>query len=128
MNFIDEAYLEVRAGDGGSDSIVKSSRGNVVSWQNQSVFVAQCHRLKINSSWWNVLQRFGISFDPKRFDSKDNSQRNEYIVSLVLPLVGSACKALLRASVSLERVLQLAAKFVNIFMTILNFGAVFLFV
>ena len=107
------AHVGLRAGDGGSDSIVKSSRGNVVSWQNQSVFVAQCHRLKINSSWWNVLQRFGISFDPKRFDSKDNSQRNEYIVSLVLPLVGSACKALLRASVSLERVLQLAAKFVE---------------
>ena len=107
------ACIGIRAGDGTSSVVVKSSMGKVVAWKKQDIFVAQCRRLASNARWWSVLQSYGVAFDPKRFEGKDKTKVDAYVASLVLPLISHACGTLLSASAALDQVLDLATKFVR---------------
>ena len=107
------ATIGVRAGDGSSIILKESAIGEVVAWKKQNIFVNQCRRLSSNARWWGVLQTFGVTFDPRRFDGKEKSEVDTYVASLVLPLIIGASKTLLIASAALDQVLALATRFVS---------------
>lgn len=107
------ATIGVRAGDGSSQVLKDSAIREVVAWKKQDIFVDQCRRLSSNARWWGVLQTFGVTFDPRRFDGKEKAEVDSYVASLVLPLIAGASKTLLTASAALDQVLSLATRFVS---------------
>ena len=107
------ATIGVRAGDGSSQVLKDSANREVVAWNKQDIFVDQCRRLSSNARWWGVLQTFGVTFDPRRFDGKEKTEIDSYVASLVLPLIAGASKTLLTASAALDQVLSLATRFVS---------------
>jgi hypothetical protein len=77
-------------------------------WSNQKKLIDQCKAISINAKWWDVLARFGVSFDPGLF-----SQFNEASTSLqtyCVKLIHNAIKKLTPQST-----LDLSVRYANQF-------------
>jgi len=77
-------------------------------WGNQEAYTAQCRRMSHNSTWWGVLQKYSVPFEPSKFE--DEEKTTEYATSLVFPLVTKASLKL-----SAAQALKLAQSFCESF-------------
>lgn len=64
-----------------------------VAWTNQSKFFQQCDRLVTSSSWWKVLEKHGVQFDPQRlgFAGSDTASGDDgYFKTILSSLMRTA--------------------------------------
>jgi len=89
-------------------------------WKKQTIFIKQCHHLSSKATWWRVLRKFEVDFDPRKFDYIDHKSETEtdslrtestYIASLLPGIVRNATSRL--RNVDLAR--DLALNFANSF-------------
>ncbi len=99
-----------------------------VGWKRQENFVSQCRFLSKKAYWWNILQNYEVSFDPRLFDDleqinkdrKNNSvsqsrikvpESKKYITSLVPILTEEASRKIACPM----KLLSLISRFVKAF-------------
>lgn len=75
-----------------------------VGWKKQKRFSDQCRRLAVRAQWWTILRKYGVVFDPQRFDhggaddltgtTESARAENKYVTSLIPELVAGMSKIL----------------------------------
>jgi hypothetical protein len=75
-----------------------------VGWHKQSRFSYQCRHLAVRAQWWTILRKYGVDFDPQRFDGGGADDRTgttesargeaKYVASLIPELVAGMSRTL----------------------------------